>query len=57
MIPVSKISVEARVEQFLDFYAKENQLFCKFCLHSFDPIKNYIKSKTHETKEVFKNDF
>ena len=57
---VSKICAKARVEPYPDdFYAKENILFCKFCLHSVDifrvdTIKDHIKSKTHLTKKSSK---
>ena len=55
--PLSKICAKARVEQFPDdFYAEDNMLFCKFCLHSVDifrvdTIKDYIKSKVHMKKK------
>ena len=56
MTLVSKICAKARVEQFHeDFYAEENILFCKFCLHSVDifrvdTTKDHIKSIIHLTK-------
>ena len=49
MTQISKICAKARVEQFpSDFYAEDNILFCKFCLHSVDiftvdTIKDHIK--------------
>ena len=58
MTPVSKICAKARVEQFPDdFYAEENMLFCKFCLHNVDifrvdTIKDHIKSKSHLAKSL-----
>ena len=60
MTPVSKICAKARVEQFTyDFYAEDNMLFCKFCLHSVaifrvDTIKDHIKSKVHMRKKSSK---
>ena len=56
MTPVSKICVKARDEQFRDdFYAEDNMLICKFCLHSVDIfrvdiIKDHIKLKVHMRK-------
>ena len=48
---VSKICTKARVGQFPDdFYAEDDMLFCKFCLHSIDifrvdTIKDHISQK------------
>ena len=59
MTAVSKICDKAGVEQFPDdFYAEDNILFCKFCLHSVDifrvdTIIDHIKSEVHMRKKIF----
>ena len=48
----SKICAKTREEQFPDdFYAEENILFCKFCLHCVDTIKRSYKIKNSFDKK------
>ena len=56
MPPVVTVTAEARAQQFEDFYADNNVLFCKYCQHSLDytrvdTLKDHLQAKKHTKRK------